>query len=164
MTGTSAAAPMVSATALLLKSLAPGWSPEQLKRYLIDSADRIAAWPPYDFGRLDAARATAAPVVVSWPVKTSRVNTNTRDETSDAILRVKWRHLFTSSACPTLDIYLALDGEEFKKVGTKVDILGNRYDASVPRRFRGTGRLQLRCSGTQLVTETEDFRFDVFTK
>jgi subtilisin family serine protease len=155
MSGTSMAAPMVSATALLLKSLAPHWSAQDLKHYLIDSAVRPSHLRAYGFGRLDAARATAAPVAIDWPRKDSFADSRTN-------VPIKWHSLFSSSPCRLLDAELSIDDGPYRKVLEGKPIDNNQLQLPVPPVSSARARVRLKCSGTELAVQTESFQLNRF--
>lgn len=146
--GTSSAAPMVTGTALLLKALAPGWRPEQIKRYLIDSAFHPPRWEHLGYGRLDAARATAAPIVVTWPPDGTAVASN------DGTLAIKWHALFATRECPYLQAELKTGNNGYQPVRAAVEPIAtaaNRADILVsPGLYQSNLSIRLRCKDTQL--------------
>lgn len=160
MNGTSAAAPMVTATALLLKSLAPQWTPLQLKRYLIDSADMPNnKWDKRGYGRLDAERATAAPIIITWPRQDA--GTDIHVDSNGGRLPVKWRARFATRECPYLEAELRIGDGGYRPARAAVEPVptsANRADILVEAGFRQEKvRVRLRCKGTSLVAESDEF-------
>jgi hypothetical protein len=116
-TGTSMAAPQVSAAAALISAYAPLWTYGQIRQYLIDSARNAACdlpgAPAGEFslcgksqsgGVLNVDAATGAPVVIDapfggerWTAKSTRV--------------VTWHPLFTTNLCPDVDLLLLTDND-----------------------------------------------------
>lgn len=149
VTSSSYAAPMVSASALMIKALAPSWRPDQIRRYLIDSADY--PWAERGYGKLNADRATAAPVAIQWPRK-DNVADSSRGE-----INVRLRPLFFSDACPQLDVELKLGAGPFETL-TAIAATTTDFAIRLPNEtFEGLGRLRLSCPNTRIRVESDDF-------
>jgi hypothetical protein len=141
--GSSFAAPLVTGVALLLKSLAPTWSPVRLRQYLIDSADHTCSDRP--FGVLDADRATAAPVEIQEPSWCA-------NRPAGSVVQVRWRELFHSDACDTLTADL-IDAKDVVHPNIGSAAAGaSALFAHAPPQLNGVVRLRLRCAGTELRT------------
>ncbi len=113
--GTSLAAPLVSATAALISSFAPQWRHEQIRQYLVDSARNPACdlpdTPATDFslcgksqsgGVLNVDAATGAPVVLDTPLEGTHWSPGTTHQ-------VHWHPLFITDLCPMLDLLVSTD-------------------------------------------------------
>src|SRR5262249_46758841 len=108
--GTSVAAPQVSGAAVLVWSLAPDWSFDQIKRYLMDAADRPRALEAnkHVFARLNVERATTAPIEFSTDLEGSRWFHSMPHS-------VEWSERFKSSACPRGELALQADDENHRR-------------------------------------------------
>lgn len=152
--GSSLAVPMVSATAALLRTRAPQWTAEQLRRYLIDSADYPPTWTGVGYGRLNARRATAPPVVIDWPNAQSKVNINRKH------FVVRWHSLFASTPCRKLVLEIKPDAwTDFKPLQT-VEAIDSEAKITMQTDFRNNAKLRMRCEGTQMITQEAEFAFD----
>ncbi len=151
--GTSMSAPHVSGAFALVKSLAPTWDYKQLKSYVIDSADHPAALAKMSRtgARLNLDRATAAPILA--------LEAMGQPWSEGQIGRLKWRSLFSSSACPYADFELAFVDETSPPIvlKTKVDWLDEQLAVDVP--IGASGRVQLiaRCEGTHISATSPGF-------
>ena len=115
ISGTSLAAPQVSAAAALISAYAPGWGYKEIRQYLVDSARNSACdvpnAPPESThlcgksesgGVLNVDAATGAPVQIDLPAKGDHWSEGTPHE-------VHWKPYFQTQLCPRVDLYLSLD-------------------------------------------------------
>jgi len=151
MSGTSMAAPLVVGTALLLKSLAPKWSAQALKHYIVDSADGPFE-PRSAFRRLDAARATAPPIQIDWPAADATIDPHA------SYLLLKWHALFSSSACRSLDADLVFAHESVPIVRNRA-VDANVAEYRVDHSTSGLATLRVYCSDTDLATKVTNIHF-----
>lgn len=159
--GSSAAAPLVSATALLLKSLAPHWTPAQIKRYIVDSAEHPPEWEGHGYGRLNAGRATAAPIAIDWPGEGTYVNAG------ESRFIVKWHGIFSTRECAFLDAEISLDDSGYRPLlplqcenpATCVQTTANNAMFAIdPQTSSNRARVKLKCNGTGLAAESGPFQ------
>ncbi len=162
MSGTSLAAPQVSATAALVSAYSPGWSSEQVRQYLIDSAHNRACDMPdappeikplcgksESGGILNVDKATGAPVEFTEPLQGASWQ-------AGASYEVQWKPLFQTKLCPTVDLYLSLDdGVDWSAPSSfpqGLQTLGgaSTVTVTIPPDLPGstTARLALRCHDT----------------
>jgi hypothetical protein len=168
--GTSLAAPLVSATAALISSYAPGWRHEDIRQYLIDSARNSNCDPsggPSDRyplcgtsesgGVLDVEAATGAPVTLVKPGKADQWERGQQ-------YQVSWQTKFKTNLCPLVDLYLSVDNglnwsapdslhEKLRTQGDKSTV-NLTIPTNVPK--SSTARLALRCHGTERLERWSD--------
>jgi subtilisin family serine protease len=174
--GTSYAAPHVSATAALIRSLAPSWGYAEIRPYLVDSTHKPAcprdpAALPFSLcgksqsgGILDVDAATGSPIKLEEP----QAGTVWTKRTLQTVSWSAWSATFpgTTNPCPELTVfYSANDGKTWsKKATTPATLLapsGSTRSGSAqiraPARATQKARIAVRCSGTRLERWSDPF-------
>jgi subtilisin family serine protease len=168
VTGTSLAAPQVSAVAALISSYAPGWHHEQIRQYLVDSArNPLCGLPQYPQGGLSLCgksqsggvlnvdAATGAPVVLDAPSEGDKWRPGTSHH-------VRWHELFKTKLCPDLDLFLSTDdGLNWSALNSHPVTLKTQdaktlvvIPTDVPK--SSTARIALRCHDTARLERWSD--------
>lgn len=152
--GTSFAAPLVSAAAALMKSLAPQWGYSEIRTYLMDSAVKSCSPPEADprtlcgknasDGRLNVDRATGPPIEITAPVAGTVW-------THGVSQHVSWKPLFLSTLCTTVDVRLSTNGRTFSgaPVASGVRVSDGGVDIT-PASAAPTARIRVQCENTEL--------------
>ena len=175
VSGTSFAAPQVSAAAALISAYAPGWGYHKIRQYLVDSAHNSACdlpnAPPQSTplcgksesgGILNVDAATGAPVQLDSPASGDRWSEGVSHQ-------VRWKPYFQTKLCPQVDLYLSLnDGLNWsapQSFPQGLQTLGGNstvtvvIPADVPK--SSTARLALRCHDTaRLESWSDTFSID----
>lgn len=152
--GSSFAVPMVAGAAMLVATLAPGWSPAELKRHLKDSSDKRSCTVQH-YGRLNVDRATRAPFDVKYPQENQSVDL-TNQAATPRKLSVSWKTFYPSTVCKKLDYELKL-GSGINSVKLAGIALADPAILQLNAGFNGKASLRLACAGTKLYSPPVTF-------
>lgn len=155
--GTSMAAPFVSAAAALVKSMNPAWTPAQIRAHLVDTADRFKVMNAAN-GRLNLRKALTSPVRFDASGVPSRW-------TAGSTVSVAWKETLRSRACPTIHLWLLPDGSTAahddcddpatcRVLATSIAAASKLASVSVPQIAATAARLRIGCDGGGLFDES----------
>ena len=151
-TGTSAACALVTNAAVLVKTMNPGWTPEEIRNHLIASADFSPWLKCVARGRLNLDRAVRGPFMITSPIAGDQWTI-----ASTAV--VTWTNSYVTGR-PTTSVTLELsaDGAPYAAIATLRPNSGS-CTVVTPNNPVGIAMLRIRSDqGPKLFAESDPFK------
>jgi subtilisin family serine protease len=159
--GTSMAAPFVSAAAALVRSMNPKWTPAMVREHLMDTADKGTLRNAAN-GRLNMLNALTSPVKL-------RTGSVPKLVASQTVITVKWKQKTHTRACPTVYVRLlpagtvgthdaCSDAATCRELATNVPVANKKATVTLPTLATTRARIRVGCDGSGLFSEHGPFQ------